>query len=53
MSPISSGLEFWSVTHASIYENSELKSFEVIKSLDEISNTWPNELFGTNVYKAL
>ena len=33
LSSISSGLEFWSVNHASIYENSELKVFNNIKFL--------------------
>ena len=49
---ISSGLEFWSVNHTSIYENYELKMFENIRFLDEISNNWPNDLLGINVYKA-
>ena len=31
LSSISSGLEFWSVNHTSIYENSELKVFNNIK----------------------
>ena len=33
LSSISSGLEFWSVNHTSIYENSELKVFKNIKFL--------------------
>ena len=33
LSSISSGLEFWSVNHTSIYENSELKVFNNIKFL--------------------
>ena len=45
---ISSGLGFSSVNHASIYENSESNVFENIKFLGEISNNWPNVLFGTN-----
>ena len=53
LSSISSGLEFWSVNHTSIYENSESKAFKNIKFLDEMSNNWPNDLFGTNVYKTL
>ena len=53
LSSISSDLEFWSVNHTSIYENSELKVFKNIKFLGEISNHWPNNLLGTNVYKAL
>ena len=52
-SSISSGLEFWSNNHNSIYENSELNIFENINFLGEISNNWPNDLLGTNVYKTL
>ena len=52
LSSISSGLEFWSVNHTSIYENSESKVFKGIKLLGEIYN-WPNDLLGTNVYKTL
>ena len=47
---ISSGLEFWSVKHTSIYEYSELKIFRNIKFLGEMSNNWPNYLFETNKY---
>ena len=36
-SSASSGLEFSSVNHASIYENSELKVFKNIKSFGELS----------------
>ena len=53
LSSISSGLEFWPVNHTSIYENSELKVFENIKFMGEISNNCPNDLLGTNVYKTL
>ena len=53
LSSVSSGLEFWSVNHTSIYENSEFKVFKNIKFLGEISNNWPNNLLGTNVYKTL
>ena len=49
----SSSLEFWSVDHTSIYENSELKVFKSITFLGEISNNWPKDLLGTNVYKTL
>ena len=31
LSSISSGLEFWSVNHTSIYENSELRVFKNIR----------------------
>ena len=46
VSSISCGLEFWSVIHTSIDENSELKVFKNIKLLGEISNNWPNDLLG-------
>ena len=49
----SSSLEFWSVDHTSIYENSELRVFKNITFLGEISNNWPKDLLGTNVYKTL
>ena len=48
LSSISSGLEFWSVYHTSIYENSELKVLENNKNLGETLNNWPNNLFGIN-----
>ena len=35
---VSSGLEFWSVNHTSIFENSELKVYRNIKFSGEISN---------------
>ena len=47
LSSISRGLEFWPVSHTSIYENSESKVFKNIKIMGEISNNW------TNVYKTL
>ena len=50
---ISGCLEFWLVNHTLVYENSELKVFKNIKFLDEISNNWANNLYGTNVYKTL
>ena len=53
LSSISRGSEFWSLNYTSMYENSELKVFKNIKFLGEISNNWPNDLLGTNVYKAL
>ena len=53
LSSVSNGLEFWSVGHTSIYENSELKVFRNIKFLSEIFNDQPNDLLGTNVYKTL
>ena len=48
LSSISSGLELWSVSHSSIYKNSELKVFKNIKVFGEISSNWPNDLSGTN-----
>ena len=50
LSFISHGLEFWSTDHTSIYENSELKVFENIKFLGEISNNWPNDLSEKNTF---
>ena len=42
LSSISSGLEFWSVNHISMYEILELNVFKNIKFLGEISNNWPH-----------
>ena len=53
LSSISSGLEFWSLNHTSISQNSEIKVFENIKLLGEISNNWSNDLLWANVYKTL
>ena len=53
LSFISKGLEFWFVKETSIYENYELKVFKNTKFLGEISNNWPNNLLGTNVFKTL
>ena len=53
LSSVSNSLEFWSVSHTSIYENCEIKVFKNIKYLEEISNNWLNDLFVTNVYKTL
>ena len=52
-SSISSCLEFWSVNHTWIYENSESQVFENIKFLGEISNDWENKLLEINVYQPL
>ena len=49
LSSMSSGLEFWSVNHTSIYENSELNVIKKIKFLGETSINWPNDLLGINV----
>ena len=53
LSSISRGLEFWSVSHISIYKNSESKVFKNIKFLGEISNNWPNDFFEINGCKNL
>ena len=53
LSPILRGLEFWSVNHTSIYENSELNVIKNINFFGEISNNWTNDLLGANVYKPL
>ena len=53
LSPILRGLEFWSVNHTSIYENSESKVIKNINFLGEISNNWTNDLLGANVCKTL
>ena len=44
---ISSGLKFWSVKQILIYENCQIKVFESIKFLDEMSNNRPNDLYVT------
>ena len=48
LSSFSSGLEFQSVNHTSIYENSELNVFKIIKFLGEISSNWASKLFIRN-----
>ena len=48
-----SGLELLSVNHTSISDNSRSNVFRSIKFLGEISNNWPNDLLGTNIYRAL
>ena len=48
LSSIFSGLEFWSVSHTSIYENSELNVSKNINISGGISNKWPNDLLGTS-----
>ena len=53
MSLISRGLELWSVNNTSIYKNSESKVFKNKNVLGEISNNWPKDLLGINVYKTL
>ena len=53
LSSISIDLELRSVKHTYMYETFELKVFENMKFLGEVSNNWPNDLLGTNVYKTL
>ena len=53
LSSISSGLEYWSVNHTFICENSESNVFKIIKFSGEIFNNWPNYLLGKNVFKTL
>ena len=53
LSSVSSSLEFWLVNLTSMYENSESKVFKNIKFLGEVSNTWPDDLLGTSIYKTL
>ena len=48
-----SGLELLSVNRTSISANSRSNVFKSIKFLGEISNNWPNDLLGTNIYRAL
>ena len=48
LSSVPNGLEFGSVNHTSIYENSELNVIKNINVLDEISNNWPNKWFIRN-----
>ena len=44
LTSISSNLEFWSVSHTSVYENSELNVFKNIIFFCEISSNWPNNI---------
>ena len=53
LSSISSGLKFWSVNHISIFKNPKSKVSKNITFLGEVSNTLPNNLLGTNVWKTL
>ena len=53
LSSISSSLEFWSVNHTSIYENSWLNAFKNIYFLGEISSNWPRDFLGIDSYKTL
>ena len=51
LSSTSRDLEFWSVNHTSVYENSELKVLRNTKRFGEISSNWTHSLLRTNVYK--
>ena len=53
LSSISSGLEFWSVNHISVVENSEFNFLKDITFFSEISDNWPINLFKTSLYKTL
>ena len=53
LSSISSDLEFLSVNHTSISENSEIRVFKNLKFLGDIINNWPNDLLGIIVCKTL
>ena len=53
LSSISGGLEFWSVNRTLIYIKILWKVFRNITFWGKISNNWPNDLLGTNVYKTL
>ena len=53
LSSIFSGLEFRSVNHTLINQNSELKVYKKIKILGKIFDKSPRDLLGTNVYKTL
>ena len=48
LSSVHSGLEFGSINHTSIYENSELNVIKNINVLGEISNNWPTKWFIRN-----
>ena len=52
-SSISSGLDFCSLNHTSIYENSKSNVLKNIKVLGEISSNRPNNLLGTNTCRSL
>ena len=51
LSSVFIGLEFWSVNHTSMHENFELKVFNNVKFLAEISSNSSKDLLETNVYK--
>ena len=51
LSSISSGLEFWSVNHTPMHQNSESNVFKNIKFFGEISGNCLNDLLETTVYK--
>ena len=45
--------KFWSVNHTLTSKNSELKVFKNTTFFGDISNNWPNDLLGKNLYKTL
>ena len=51
LSSISISLEFSSINHTSIYENSESKVFKNIKVFVKMSNSWSNNLLEINTLK--
>ena len=51
LSSFSSGLEFWSVHHTYLYENSESNVLKNITFLGEISNKWPNDILETSAFR--
>ena len=53
LSSIPKALEFRSVNCTSIYKDFDLNIFENMKSSGEISNNYPKDLLGTNVFKTL
>ena len=46
-------LEFWSVNHTLICENSKLNLLKNINFLGEIFSNWPNDFLRINAYKKL
>ena len=53
LSSICRRLEFWSVNHTSVYENSEPNVFPKYKIFRWNTNNCPNNLLRTNAYKTV
>ena len=53
LSSVSRELLFWSVNQSSVKKKSELNVFRNIKFIGKTFNNWPNDLFGTSVYRTL